>query len=186
MAIPPWAWFARSFFLLKGIFSLPPSPIVCSQGGRLNVGVFLLILSGLFLTIKCLEATVVAVLRKYNWREQNLIHLQSGVAFEGRKALEVLARTVTRASANHHTVRYVDVLHRLGVLIVHIHQLVHDLTRALCHHLRQLNYYIRGWILIFKSFAAGRRAFSVGHDKEHHSYLYWDPLHLTSANNKNH
>lgn len=114
-----------------------------------------------------------------------MIHLQSGVAFEGRKALEFLTRTVTRASANHHTMRYVVVLHRLGVLIVHIHQLVHDLTRALCHHLRQLNYYIRGWILIFKSFAAGRRAFSVGHDKGHHSYLYWDPLHLISANNKN-
>lgn len=25
----------------------------------------------------------------------------------------------------------------------------------------------------------------MGHDKGHHSYLYWDPLHLISANNKN-
>lgn len=62
-------------------------------------------------------------------------HLQSDVAFPGGLALQGLVPAAAGAPPERDAGGHVDVLHPPGVLLLHVHQLLHGLAHALGPHL---------------------------------------------------
>lgn len=71
-----------------------------------------------------------------NWTN-TWLYLQGDVAFQRWTAFQALVATATVASPKWNASRHVEVFHLSRVLLLHIHQLLHWLTHALCPHLVQ-------------------------------------------------